>query len=367
MEPIKFHLCDSRLEERTLKVSQKLSSHPDLSFPNIFEEPSELEGFYRLLNNPRVSYEQMREDLIKNTLAKVTDFQEVLALHDTTQMALSEKAKKISSFQGCRGFLAHMSLLVSAENCREVLGIGGLHTWSRDFEKQTQKSSERLCWLNNVQELEEKNAGLCRLIHVMDREGDIFYVWSWIKNHHAGCVIRAHANRRIMLGKHLTNMFDEIRKLSPVARRKIKLAKRVPRLPSAKQKHPSREEREIEVSISASPVDICVMNPKNNRLMGEIISMNLVRVYEEPNKKIPPKDLMEWMLLTTEPIGKPEEVLRVVDIYRARWVIEEFFKGLKTGCHYEDRQLQDAQAWYKLLVLFLPVTAHILNLRNLSE
>ena len=36
--------------------------------------------------------------------------------------------------------------------------------------------------------------------------------------------------------------------------------------------------------------------------------------------------------MTTEPIDTVEQVLRIVDWYRARWVIEEFFKALKTGC-----------------------------------
>jgi hypothetical protein len=39
----------------------------------------------------------------------------------------------------------------------------------------------------------------------------------------------------------------------------------------------------------------------------------------------PPADEqpVEWMLATTEPVDTAEQILAVVDSYRARWVIEE--------------------------------------------
>jgi IS4 transposase len=39
--------------------------------------------------------------------------------------------------------------------------------------------------------------------------------------------------------------------------------------------------------------------------------------------------------MTTEAVETAEQVAAVVDAYRARWLIEEFFKALKTGCGFE--------------------------------
>jgi hypothetical protein len=47
-----------------------------------------------------------------------------------------------------------------------------------------------------------------------------------------------------------------------------------------------------------------------------------------------------WYLVTNEPITTSEQVASVVDAYRARWVVEEFFKALKTGCQIEKRQME---------------------------
>src|SRR6267142_183172 len=44
---------------------------------------------------------------------------------------------------------------------------------------------------------------------------------------------------------------------------------------------------------------------------------------------------IEWRLWTNLPVDTPAQILYVVDVYRARWLIEEFFKALKTGCALE--------------------------------
>jgi hypothetical protein len=73
---------------------------------------------------------------------------------------------------------------------------------------------------------------------------------------------------------------------------------------------------------------------------------------------------VEWLLYTTEPIATVAQVLRIVDVYRARWRIEELFKALKTGCTYEDCQAESRDALEKVLWLYLPIAACLLALRD---
>jgi hypothetical protein len=58
---------------------------------------------------------------------------------------------------------------------------------------------------------------------------------------------------------------------------------------------------------------------------------------------------------------------RVVDAYRARWTIEEYFKALKTGCAIEKRQLTTYDALCRALAIFLPVAWRLLLLRTLAR
>jgi hypothetical protein len=72
-------------------------------------------------------------------------------------------------------------------------------------------------------------------------------------------------------------------------------------------------------------------------------------------------------LVTTEPIETPEDIERVVDFYRARWLIEEFFKALESGCDFEGRQLETRAALLNALALFSAVAWRLLLLRSLAR
>lgn len=73
---------------------------------------------------------------------------------------------------------------------------------------------------------------------------------------------------------------------------------------------------------------------------------------------------VEWYLCTTEPISTSEEALAIVDYYRARWVIEEYFKAIKSGCHFEKRQLGDYEGLTNLLATFAPIAYQMLLIRS---
>ena len=89
-----------------------------------------------------------------------------------------------------------------------------------------------------------------------------------------------------------------------------------------------------------------------------------MRVWEPapPENEAP----VEWFLFTTEPVDTEENVLAVVDHYRARWRIEELFKALKTGCAFEKRQLESFEALINALAIFLPLAWRLLHLRSQS-
>jgi len=78
-------------------------------------------------------------------------------------------------------------------------------------------------------------------------------------------------------------------------------------------------------------------------------------------------DPVEWILLTNLPIETKEDIEFVVDCYRNRWLIEEFFKALKTGCKYESRQLGSALSLLNALAIFVPIAWRLLLLRHLAQ
>jgi len=83
----------------------------------------------------------------------------------------------------------------------------------------------------------------------------------------------------------------------------------------------------------------------------------------------PPRDVepISWKLLTTEPIKTTAQVEAIVDAYRARWVIEEYFKALKTGCAFEKRQLESFRTLVNALAVFSVMAWRLLLLRSTAR
>ena len=79
--------------------------------------------------------------------------------------------------------------------------------------------------------------------------------------------------------------------------------------------------------VTSSSVEIA-KDPR--RLTEGSLKLNVVSVWEPE----PPGDEkgIERLLYTSEPVDNPEQMFQVVDWYRARWCIEEYFKALKQGC-----------------------------------
>src|SRR5439155_17172559 len=87
----------------------------------------------------------------------------------------------------------------------------------------------------------------------------------------------------------------------------------------------------------------------------------VVRVWEpEPPEGVEP---LEWILLTSVPTQTVEQAWERVDWYRARWIVEDYHQGLKTGCRIEQRQLQSYEGLRRLLGLLAPTAVRLLQLR----
>lgn len=110
---------------------------------------------------------------------------------------------------------------------------------------------------------------------------------------------------------------------------------------------------------------ITVQRPPTCKTGPSSVELNVVRVWEtKPKQNEPP---VEWLLLTTEAIDTADDLEVIVDCYRSRWLIEEFFKALKQGCSLEKRQLESYQALSNALAVFLPIAWRLLLMRSLGR
>lgn len=373
----RFKARDKRLLARVEAVIGALAARPQQSFPKAMDTGGALKGFYRFVNSPGVDHEALLESHIRNTVERAQAAQDVLAIHDTTTFKYpnlpSDEVGELTT--GKSGFFAHPTLLMDANTERCPLGVVAMSTIHRDpgrqrrgalsgFECSKLQDKESARWFHGVQQTEWKLAHRARVIHIMDREGDSYELYAKLIEHKYRFVIRGDDRTCLFEGER-SKIKEVLSKQRIIAEREISLERR-----TTKTKAPGSARAVREARVARLTVAGCTLTLKKPHFLGadaapKQITVNAVHVVEPdaPEGAEP----VEWFLLTTEPIETDEQLLRVVDMYRHRWIIEEFFKALKTGCQYEKRGLESREGLLAALVLFLPVACQILWLRGCSR
>ncbi|HTU61324.1 MAG TPA: transposase, partial [Polyangiales bacterium] len=77
-------LGDERRQARLLKMAGKVGNDPSASFPRAMGSDSELEAFYRFINNDHFSADAILEPHVEATLQRSQAAGEVLVIHDST-------------------------------------------------------------------------------------------------------------------------------------------------------------------------------------------------------------------------------------------------------------------------------------------
>jgi len=367
-------LGDPRREARVLKVVAALAARPHGSFPKVLRTEAELQAGYRLLSNPAVHWKDLLEPHIELTVERCRAAGLVLALHDTTSVTFKGegRAEELGEVEnGASGFFLHASLAVSGDNLRRPLGVLGLHPMVREEKPKLSKSKQVTRSRNKAQEDKESDrwriAALeaqgrfgdeTKVIHVMDRESDNFPLMAALKEASCHFVLRAKHDRLLDDGLKL---WESMEVLEGEVLREVPLSER--KRINRRFAHPARNARLASLHYRARKV--VLPRPPSAQTSVERLELSVVHVYE-PN---PPKGqpAVEWLLLTTEPVTTLEQALQVIDWYRARWVIEEYFKALKTGCAYEKRQLETLAALLNALALLAPTAWALLRLRSVAR
>jgi Transposase DNA-binding/Transposase DDE domain len=367
-------LGDVRRSRRLLRIAERAMEAPAVGFPRMVRDDSELEGVYRLLNNEDVSPEAVLDPHIRACLARMRAVGgPVLVVHDTTDLSfggLHEREGLGVTHGNQQGFLLHLALAVAPGEARLALGACGMLRLCRTEIKKTRSKSwyemskdperESLRWGQLVEQVEASGDGVER-IHLMDREGDIYDLFAQMLRQNCRFVVRGCYDRALADGSRLADVLET---LKPSTHREIEINERLDDgKRTTNRRHPIRNARSASVAIAGTRV--ALRKTPSAQAPEKQVSINCVRVWETS----PPdgEPAISWMLYTTEPIETEQQLLAIVDYYRSRWVIEEFFKALKTGCSFEKRQLESYHGLSVALAMFIPIAWRLLLLRSVSR
>jgi hypothetical protein len=365
-------LGDARRTSRLQLIARAAEYLPDAGFPQMAESDGELEGIYRFFSNDAVTPSSILEPHIAATVERARQAKTCLVVHDTTEFEFSGDRDGLGllSSNKHQGFYAHFAMAVLPGQERIPLGILGLERISRQVRKKTVRKNhsdhtakdptrESLRWLRGLESTESRREGF-ECVHVMDREGDMFDLLALALRLEARFVIRGGRNRALANG--MGSIEDLLPKTAVRTHREAEVSVRVPKRREliAPRRGAERKERTAKLGIGSHVVEL--RRPKSKKKVPErSVKINVVHVWElEPPQD---EDPVEWVLFTTEPVDTIEQLNAVVDYYQSRWIIEEFFKSLKTGCAFEKRQLESFHALSNALAVFSIVAWRMLLAR----
>jgi hypothetical protein len=301
--------------------------------------------FWRFVSNPRVTVERLIQGWSEQTRVAAAG-RHVLAIQDTSEIRFSTtqedrrglgKVKKGNVY----GVLLHAMIAADADtgNC---LGLVGGEVWTRTSEHKAPHAQRKLAdkesrrWVESAAQAKEVLARADIITVINDREGDFYAHWARTPDDKVELLSRVMHDHAVVGGETLRKA---VKRVAYSAKAVIELTKRV-----------DRRGRKAHLSMRFGTV--VLKRPKNTleKDLPESVTLNFVEVIELH----PPKDAepVHWLLLTTHQVASAADAWQIVTWYKMRWIIEQFFRTMKTqGLRIEDSQLETAGRLAKLVAI----------------
>jgi len=380
-----FQHCDfgdARLTRRAVDSAAMILKHPGGTLPDKLSA-SNLIGFYRLANNPKVTHQKMlsghRQWVLQQMQTLVGEAaapRVLLLISDTTEAdftGLESAAAELGSIGngGGRGLLCHNVLACDYAN-RRALGLVNQVVHKRRNvkkgetakQKREHKQRESRLWKQGLADLPSAPAMQLR-VNIADRGSDSFENIEFFETQGGKYCIRSKSNRKLPDSaagddEAVCRLHDFARALWRVDQRSISIS----------ENH-GQPARCATVAIGFSSVTLPAPQNRRGEHSSQSIQSWVVHVREisdpaEPRSSKGPEPL-EWILLTNVPVHNAADAWERVDWYSCRPVIEELHKCMKTGCGVELLQFTHRAALEVALALLSVVATRLLLMRDLSR
>ena len=301
--------------------------------------------FNRFLRNDKVTTAGVIESWSEG-MAGAAEGRHVLAIQDTSEINFATTAERrrglgeIGKGNG-RGVLLHPMLAVDAED-GTCLGLVSGEVWTRSARRSvphdrrdlSDKESQR--WTATANAAKPGLAGAAMVTFIGDRESDMFAAWACVPEERCHVIARAMHDRKLADGRGL---YAAGERMAVVDEASIVLPARG-----------QRAERLAHLELRFGAVTLARPQTKFLRHLPESVPLTLVDV-REPRPQAGTEPL-HWRLLTTHAVASVQDAWRIVEWYKRRWLIEQFFRVLKTqGLKLEDSQIATADRLLKLVAI----------------
>jgi hypothetical protein len=314
-------------------------------------------GFGRFLANCKVTIERLIEGWSDQTIAAAAG-RHVLAIHDTSEInfrTTPKRRRKLGKIGkgGGRGLLLHAMLALDADN-GSCLGLVTGRIWTRRghvrtaHQKRRSEDKESHRWITTAEGGKGVLAAAAMVTVMADREGDIFFAWATVPEPDYHLITRSMHDRRLANGNSL---YETAAHFAFTTERFVDLPERVNK----------RSARLAKLTLRFGTVELA--RPRNTveRGLPKSVPVTFIEVVE----RNPPRGTapVHWRLLTTHTVTTAEAAWQIVDWYKMRWTIEQFWRLLKLqGLQLEDSQVETADRLIKLTAIAAKAAVTILQL-----
>jgi hypothetical protein len=318
---------------------------------------SQVVGFGRFLANRRVTVDRLIEGWSDQTAVAAAG-RHVLAIQDTSEINFHTTPKRRRGLGkigkgGGRGVLLHAMLALDAQTGTCLGPVCG-RIWTRRgrvkvaHQKRLTKNKESHRWIETAERAKTVLADAAMVTVVADRESDIFAEWATLPSPNFHLITRSMHDRLLTDGSSLYAAGE-------------RFAFTRTRLVALPARDGKRSARLAQLTLRFGKVELA--RPKNtrDRNLPQSVSLTLVEVVE----RNPPSgtEAVHWRLLTTHEVADAKAAWQIVDWYKMRWTIEQFWRLLKLqGLKLEDSQIETAERLIKLAAIAVKAAATIMQL-----
>ena len=344
----KVEVKDTRLQKRAVDIGIGCAEHPERSLAGRFDVWADLKATYRFFSNPKITHQVLQKPHYQQTLNKAFFSQQlVLFIQDGSELLFNSHpwthGLGPTADSTGNGLMFHSCLVAKYHESEEteILGLGYQEAWVRCEEKLAEASKESEVWLRTLEKMGRPQANW---VSVGDRSNDIYDFLHYANKLGWKYAVRARHDRKVEIAGKQTRLFPWIRKQTAQCQSKLYVKAQ-------------GEEFSGEVTLEISWIKAKIFPPgKTDAAATEEVTC--IRTW------CPQRPKLEWLLITNLPVNTKEDALRVVKIYRRRWLIEDYHKAVKTGFRIEDNQLKQASRILALFGMIGVIATQLLAMRE---
>jgi Transposase DNA-binding/Transposase Tn5 dimerisation domain len=380
-------LKDKRLNNRLREVLSQLSGQPTASIPAACGGFAEMTAAYRLFDNEKVTFENILEAHREATRERMAQQALVLLVQDTSEVDVTrphEQVRGAGPLDGQARWGALLHLVHAFTPDGTPLGTVYGQSWIRDEEAMRSSSltraqraatpieeKESYRWVGGLRAVccEARNCPSTHFVCVADSEADIYELLAAAAEgpHEPDWIVRACQNRTLQPDSEPNterHLYENLLARPVLFSHTIHVRGREAKVRcETRTRRQPRRSREAQVAVRAAQVTLRPPWRADRRLPSVPVNAVLVRELNPPTGEEP----VDWMLLTSLPVDNIERVREVIQHYCVRWMIEVFFRVLKSGCRVEERRFEHVDRLLACLAVYLIVAWRTLYVCRLGR